>query len=62
MNYYYDILLNFQDVYCMFYEWDSTDSIDFVKKIPLFHVDNKVYKDILGLLLILSASAFAAFR
>ena len=47
MNYYYDILLNFQDVYCMFYEWDSTDSIDFVKKTPLFHVDNKVYKDIL---------------
>lgn len=47
MNYYYDILLNFQDVYCMFYEWDSEDAVDFVKKVPLFHIDNKVYKDIL---------------
>ena len=47
MNYYYDILLNFQDTYCMFYEWAQDDSIDFIKKIPLFHVDNKTYKDLL---------------
>ena len=47
MNYYYDILLNFQDVYCMFYEWDENDAIDFIKKIPLYHVDSKVYKDLL---------------
>lgn len=47
MNYYYDILLNFEDEYCMFYEWDKCDNIEFIKKIPLYHVDNKVYKDFL---------------
>ncbi len=41
MDYYYDVLLNFQDSYSMFYEWDSEDVIDYVKKIPLFHVDAK---------------------
>ena len=47
MNYYYDILLNFEDEYCMFYEWDNCDNIEFIKKIPLFHIDNKIYKDML---------------
>ncbi|MBE6156214.1 MAG: DUF3603 family protein [Firmicutes bacterium] len=47
MNYYYDLLLNFQDKYCMFYEWDQEDSIEFIKKIPLFHIDSKAYIDLL---------------
>lgn len=46
MNYYYDLLLNFQDKYCMFYEWDEQDNIEFIKKIPLFHVDSKTYLDL----------------
>jgi len=46
MNYYYDILLNFQDEYCMFYEWDKDDNIDFIKKIPLLHIDSKTFNDI----------------
>ena len=41
MDYYYDILLNFQDNYTMFYEWDSEDEINYIKKIPLMHVDAK---------------------
>lgn len=47
MNYYYDILLNFEDNYIMFYEWDSSDSFEFIKKIPMLRVDNKTYKDLL---------------
>lgn len=46
MNYYYDILLNFQENYYMFYEWDKEDNIEFVKKIPLFHIDSKEIVDI----------------
>ena len=46
MNYYYDILLNFQENYYMFYEWDKEDNIEFVKKIPLFHIDSKEFIDI----------------
>ena len=47
MNYYYDILINFQDKYCMFYEWDKEDNIEFIKKIPLIHISSKVYTDFL---------------
>ncbi len=45
MDYYYDILLNFQDVYCMFYEWDENDYLEYIKKIPLYHVDSKTFND-----------------
>jgi len=41
MNYYYDVLLNFEDDYYMFYEWNEQDDIMYAKKIPLFHVDSK---------------------
>lgn len=45
MNYYYDVLLNFQDEYYMFYEWDEEDNIEFIKKIPLIHVDTQIISD-----------------
>ena len=45
MDYYYDILLNFQDAYCMFYEWDENDYLEYIKKIPLYHVDSKTFND-----------------
>ena len=48
MNYYYDVLLNFQDKYYMFYEWDKDDSIEHIKKIPLFHINEKAYIDIIS--------------
>lgn len=41
MNYYYDVLLNFQDKFYMFYEWDEYDNIEYFKKIPMFHTDTK---------------------
>lgn len=47
MNYYYDILINFQDNYCMFYEWDKEDNIEFIKKMPLIHIKSKVFIDFL---------------
>ena len=46
MNYYYDVVLNFQDDYCMFYEWDKEDTIEYIKKIPLFHIHSKDFIDI----------------
>ena len=46
MSYYYDVLLNFQDNYCMFYEWDKDDNIEFIKKIPLFHISQKEFLDL----------------
>lgn len=39
MNYYYDILLNFDlDYIWNFYEWERDDCLTMVKKIPLFRV------------------------
>ncbi len=46
MDYYYDVLLNFQEKYCMFYEWDENDVIDHVKKIPLIHITSKAFEDL----------------
>ncbi len=43
MDYYYDVLLNFQDTYAMFYEWDSEDNIEYIKKIPLVHIDPNTF-------------------
>lgn len=38
LNYCYDLILNFLDYYCPFYEWDKNDSFDYVEKIPIFRV------------------------
>ena len=48
MNYYYDLLLNFQEKFCMFYEWDEHDEIEYIKKVPLYHVTSKAYLDFLN--------------
>ena len=46
MNYFYDILLNMdEESNYKFYEWDSIDPIELVKKIPLFRVDSKTLND-----------------
>jgi len=47
MNYYYDVLLNFQEKYYMFYEWDEYDIIEYAKKIPIIHTDTKTLNDML---------------
>lgn len=45
MNYYYDIVLNFNEVNYMFYEWDEKDNLEVFKKIPFFQVNSKTLKD-----------------
>ena len=47
MNYYYDILVNLQDEFYEFYEWEKTDPILAIKKTPLFKVDHQVIIDFL---------------
>ena len=41
MNYIYDILLNFNDIYYDFYEWNISDNIEHIRKIPLFKISIK---------------------
>lgn len=47
MYYYYDVLLNFNEENELyeFYEWEEKDSIEFIKKIPLFRVSTNTLKD-----------------
>ncbi len=47
MYYYYDVLLNFGDDKDLFefYEWEEKDTIEFVKKIPVFRVKTENLKD-----------------
>ena len=46
MNYIYDILVNFKKELYDFYEWDYTDNIEHIRKVPIFKVDEKSYEEI----------------
>ena len=48
MNYYYDIVVNFQDTNYMFYDWNEKDNIEFIKKIPIFQVTTNTLKDFIS--------------
>lgn len=52
MTYIYDILLNFQDNYYDFFEWNNDDKITHIKKMPLIKVSNKDFKMIKNSLVI----------
>lgn len=41
MNYIYDIILNFQEVIYDFYEWNKSDILSHVRKIPVFKVNSR---------------------
>ena len=43
MEYIYDIVLNFNDCYYEFYEWNSKDKIINVKKIPVYRINDIDY-------------------
>lgn len=46
MNYYYDIILNWneEEIY-NFFEWNDTDSLELIKRIPLIKVKHKTFLD-----------------
>ncbi len=41
MNYIYDIVLNFQDNYYQFFEWNKQDKIKNIYKIPIYRVTDQ---------------------
>ena len=47
MNFYYDILVNLQEEFYEFYEWEKDDIILAIKKTPLFRVNHQVILDFL---------------
>jgi hypothetical protein len=47
MNYIYDILLNFNNEYYEFYDWNNEDKLTHIRKIPIFKVSDDVLKNII---------------
>lgn len=45
MNIVYDLFLNFEEIAFDFFEWNKQDTIDHIKKIPLFRVSTKTLQD-----------------
>ena len=51
MNYYYDIILNFNKEgkpYYSFYEWEKDDDLVKIKKIPIFRIEEKTLSNLFG--------------
>ena len=46
MNYIYDIVLNYKDLLYEFYDWNLSDNIKHIKKMPLFRVKKEVLYDL----------------
>ncbi len=47
MKYVYDIILNFNEKYYDFFQWNTNDNIDYIKKIPVYKVSNEVIRDLI---------------
>lgn len=48
MTYIYDVTLNFNETLYDFFEWNSSDTLTHVRKIPIFKVSNDIFIDILS--------------
>ncbi len=54
MTYIYDVMLNFNQDFYEFYEWEKDDNIYHIKRIHLMKIDSEVYNDILNNKVVLS--------
>ena len=48
MNFYYDIVVNFQENNYMFYEWAESDVLEYIITVPIFQVTTKVLRDLIN--------------
>ena len=46
MNYIYDVLLNFNDKLYEFYDWNKSDDVKQVRRVPIFKISTKQLLDI----------------
>ena len=47
MNYYYDLIVNLNEEYIPFYEWNKDDNLECFEKIPLYKISEKDMQNIL---------------
>lgn len=49
MNYYYDIVVNWdENEALLFYDWNESDSVEVIKKIPLYRISSSLLQLLLG--------------
>lgn len=53
MNYIYDITVNFNEVFYDFFEWNKTDQLLHIRKIPIIKLDNNSFCKILNNIIVL---------
>ena len=41
MTYIYDVTLNFNEILYDFFEWNNSDTLTHIRKIPMFKVNNE---------------------
>ena len=51
MTYIYDIVLNFNNDFYEFYEWDKNDNLTLIKKIPLIKVESDFLDKVFNLII-----------
>ena len=49
MTYIYDIVLNFNNDFYEFYEWEKNDNLTLIKKIPLIKVESDFLDQVFNL-------------
>ena len=47
MNFIYDILLNFNNEYYEFYDWNNDDKLTHIRKMPIFKISDDALKNII---------------
>ena len=47
MNYYYDLIVNLNEEYIPFYEWNKDDNLECFEKVPLYKISEKDMQNIL---------------
>ncbi len=62
MTYIYDILVNFLEQPYEFYAWKTTDSIDHIKKIPIFKVSKEQFSILKNYTIKLESSFFETLK
>lgn len=62
MNYIYNIYLNFNKIYYDFYEWNDTDKIIHIEKIPIIRISTEKFKEIVSSNILLSLKDFESIK
>lgn len=62
MTYIYDVTLNFNEILYDFFEWNNSDTLTHIRKIPMFKVNNEVFIILLSNIVKVSDKIFSKIK